>query len=108
MLFRSSLSAQSLVTLGPFIVAADGTVAVDVPPLPAGTFQMALTVGGVTYTLPLIVGAVIPTTGADTFSLVRPAATLVIAGAVIVVVAQRRRRPVAASAPSVTVGVDAD
>ena len=78
-----SLSAQSLVTLGPFIVAADGTVAVDVPPLPAGTFQMSLTVDGVTYTIPLMVGVVMPTTGADTFSLLRPAATLLVAGAVI-------------------------
>ncbi|MFZ9629888.1 MAG: hypothetical protein ACO3C1_11120 [Ilumatobacteraceae bacterium] len=102
----ASLAAQSLVTLGPFIVAADGTVAVDIPPLPAGTFQMALTIDGVTYTIPLIVGAVIPDTGADTFSLIRPAATLVIAGIVIVVVAQRRRRPADAAEPLAAVGAE--
>ena len=104
----SLLSAQGLITLGPFIVAADGTVAVDVPPLPAGTFQMSLTVDGVTYTIPLMVGVVMPTTGADTFSLLRPAATLLVAGAVIVLVSQRRRRPADADAPLAAVGADAE
>lgn len=104
----TGVAAAALITLGPFIVAADGTVAVDIPPLPAGTFQMVLTTDGVSYTIPLIVGAIIPTTGADTFSLVRPAVALVLAGAVIVVVAQRRRRSGAPQPEVVAVGADAD
>jgi hypothetical protein len=100
----AAISSQALITLGPFIVAADGTVTIEFPALPAGTFEMVLTVDGVSYTIPLIIGAVIPEAGGDAFSLVRPAIALLLTGAVIVLVAQRRRQPAAAADAPVTVG----
>ena len=105
-----AISSQALVTLGPFIVAEDGTVAVDFPPLPAGTFDMVLTVDGVSFRLPLIVGAVIPAAGSDSLSLLRPAIALVLTGAVIVLVAQRRRQATvgAATAGDAAVGAGID
>ncbi|MFM7253426.1 MAG: hypothetical protein ACKO27_10230 [Ilumatobacteraceae bacterium] len=99
---------EALITLGPFIVAADGTVAVDFPPLPAGTFDMVLTIDGVSYRLPLIVGAVIPAAGSDSLSLLRPAIALVLTGAVIVLVAQRRRATVTAAAGDAPVTASVD
>ncbi|MFM7046204.1 MAG: hypothetical protein ACKOYG_11780 [Ilumatobacteraceae bacterium] len=104
----AAISSQALITLGPFIVAADGTVAVDFPPLPAGTFDMVLTIDGVSYRLPLIVGAVIPAAGSDSLSLLRPAIALVLTGAVIVLVAQRRRATVTAAAGDAPVTASVD
>lgn len=91
----SQLSAQSLVSSGPLLVAADGSVTWMVPGLPAGVYSLLVTVDGVTFSVPLPVGQIIPQAGSDATSMLRPAAILVAAGLLAMVVSYRRRpRPV--------------
>lgn len=91
----SQLSAQALVSSGPLLVAEDGTVTWMVPGLPAGTYTLLVTVDGVTFSIPLPVGQIIPKTGSDATSMLRPAIVLVAAGVVAMMVSYRRRpRPV--------------
>lgn len=104
----SAISTQALLELGPFTVAADGSVTIEFPALPAGTYQVTMTIDGVSYRIPLIVGAVIPAAGSDSLSLLRPAIALVLTGAVIVLVAQRRRTMATAAAGDAPVTASVD
>lgn len=91
----SALGAQALVSSGPLLVAADGSVTWTVPGLPAGNYTLLVTVDGVTFSVPLPVGQIIPVTGSDAGSMLRPAAVLVAAGVLAMLVSYRRRpRPV--------------
>jgi hypothetical protein len=66
-----------------------------VPGLPAGVYSLLVTVDGVTFSVPLPVGQIIPQAGSDATSMLRPAAILVAAGVLAMVVSYRRRpRPV--------------
>lgn len=91
----TGLGAQALVSSGPLLVAADGSVEWTVPGLPAGNYSLLVTVDGVTFSVPLPVGQIIPQAGSDPMSMLQPAAVLVAAGVVAMLVSYRRRpRPV--------------
>ena len=92
----AAISAQEVIRIGPFIVGADGSVEVTIPPLPAGSFQMIVQVDGQTFAVPLLIGIVIPEAGSDIVPILGIAAGLVVIGLGAVGATIRRRRTVVA------------
>lgn len=93
----AAMSAQAVVTVGPYTVAADGSVAVELPALPAGNYQMVVKVDGKTFAVPLLVGVVIPAAGSNSLPMLGIALGLVVVGAGAVGASVRKRRSATAT-----------